>query len=78
LKVGDQQSPAILVEITYKSLELNPGRPWKTDILTNRFAGASNITYVWYRDDARRTILRVDYDSQTKMVLKQESFLKDK
>jgi hypothetical protein len=46
--------------------------------LTNRFAGTANMTDVWYQDDARHTILRVDYDSQTKMVLKQESFLKDK
>ncbi|MBN2090449.1 DUF3108 domain-containing protein [candidate division KSB1 bacterium] len=78
LKVGDQHYSAIQVEIIYKPLELNPGRSWKTDILTNRFAGASNVTSVWYRDDACRTILRVDYDSQTKMILKQESFLKDK
>jgi len=61
--------PAIRVDLVYEPISGQSGRPWKTDILTNRIAQKGGSMSLWFQADSSRRISRVDYDPTTFMRL---------
>lgn len=71
IETPDGMQPSIRIDLAYQPISGQSGRPWKTDILTNRIAQKGGRMSVWFQADSSRRILRVDYDPATLMRLNQ-------
>lgn len=72
LEISSNKIRAIKLILQYENIYPDrKERPWKTDLLTNRIAGKSKTMNLWYSADSERILLKVVYDENTSMQLKQ-------